>query len=151
MVCGGIHWSGVSVSGMGESQGGVLQQGPNIPFGCHLSGLIGGVLGGRPGGWMVVGKVEETMCHVTITCIHHFTKLVQFWGSHLCRFGKISLGFFQWGGGGNKWGGLMDSVLPIGRAGPKCRNCLNYNPLLGWEGPIHCVGLEVGGQRLGSH
>ena len=92
MVYGGIHWSGVSVSGMGESQGGVLQQGPNIPFDCHLSGLIGGVLGGRLGGWVVVGKVGETMCHVTITCIRHFTQLVQSWGSPLCRFWKISLG-----------------------------------------------------------
>ena len=37
-------------------------------------------------------------------------------------------------GGGGEWGGLMDSVLPIGRVGPKCRNCINYNPLLGWVG-----------------
>ena len=71
MVYGGVHWSGVSVGEMEESQGGVLQQGPNIPFDCHLSGLIGGVLGGRPGGWVVWGKVGETMCHVTITCICH--------------------------------------------------------------------------------
>ena len=56
MVYGGIHWSGVSVGGMGESQGGVLQRGPNIPFDCHLSGLIGWVLGGRPGGWEAGGR-----------------------------------------------------------------------------------------------
>ena len=49
---------------MGESQEGVLQQGPNIPFGCHLSGFNGGVLGGRLGGWVVWGKIGEIMHHV---------------------------------------------------------------------------------------
>ena len=125
MVYGGIYWLGVSVGGMGESQGGVLQQGPNIP----LSGLMVGYLGEVRwlGSWGE-GRGDHAPCAIVCIC-------------HSLTYHQLSkpLGWFK------------GSVLPIGHVGPVRRNHLNENPLLGWGGPIHCVGLEVGGRRFGSN
>ena len=63
MVYGGIHWSGVSVGGMGGSQGAIFsQQGPHIPLAAPVW-FNGRSLGGRLGGWVVGGKVGEIMHH----------------------------------------------------------------------------------------
>ena len=47
MVYGGIHWSGVSAVGMGESQGAVSPSEALTFHWLHLSGLMVGFLGGR--------------------------------------------------------------------------------------------------------
>ena len=53
MVYGGIHWSGVPVDGMGESQGGVSPSEALTFHWLHLSGLMVGYLGGgRVAEWL---------------------------------------------------------------------------------------------------
>ena len=53
MEYGGIHWSGVSAVGMGESQGGVSPSEVLTFHLLHLSGLMVGFLGGgQVVGWL---------------------------------------------------------------------------------------------------
>ena len=58
----------------------------------------GGVLGGRLGGWVVGGKVGETMCHVSIACIHHSTLTYPILGESLVQIWENLLGVLPMGG-----------------------------------------------------
>ena len=119
---GGIHWSGVSVVGMGESRGEFPPARPSHSIQLSPVWFNGGILGGWSGGWVVGGKVAETMYHVSITCIHHSTLTYPFLGESPCA----DLGKSPWGSSnGGTVGCFIGSVLPIGRVGPTHRNCLN--------------------------
>ena len=72
MVYGGIHWSGTSVGGMGESKGGVSPSKALTFHWLHLSGLMVGHLGGGwVAGWLGEGRGDHAPC--AIACICHFT------------------------------------------------------------------------------
>ena len=120
----GVWWDTLVryILGMGESQGGVLQRGPNIPLVAPLWSN-GGAFGGRLDGWAVGGKVGETICHVPIACICHSTLTYPILGESLVQIWENLLGVLPMGGGTMGW--FIGSVLPIGRVGPTHRNYLN--------------------------
>ena len=84
-----------------------------------------------------LGKVGETMCHVSIACIHHSTLTYPFLGESLVQIWENLLGVLPMGG---TMGWFIGSVLPIGHKPPQIK------AFVGFGGS--CPLCSIGGRRL---
>ena len=130
---------------MGESQGGVSPNEALTFHWLHLSGLMMGHLGGaRVAGWLGEGRGDHAPC--AIVCLVFYPNLANSGGVPCADLGNSPWGCSY---GGSKWGGLKDLCCQLATWVQHIETTSTKNPLLGW-GPVHCVGLEVGGWRFGS-